>query len=244
MATKPIPVRVGSRLALLAVAVAAQLAAQKMPDAELFARGQAAYLKQQFGEAAMYLFAYLDRNPAAMQGDPAHAQQVVQALNYSSAQTAEALNRRCDTAQAQGGVQSTSRGLSLAPPPLNGPGAPPRPSYSLVCRGGGGLRFAWEQGNMFVVTFERAAQAGGDPRALAPGQCSWRDRPIAANEPDHICNRVDPTNFSISWGADGRTYGISSAAPSYIHSLRSADGFAAFQVYNNGQQCFIVNRVE
>ncbi|MEJ2560798.1 MAG: hypothetical protein P8186_32165, partial [Anaerolineae bacterium] len=77
-----------------------------------------------------------------------------------------------------------------------------------------------------------------------PGQCSWLDRSIHANEPNQITIMypiIGPDDFSISW-QNGRVTGISSSLP-YISALQSSDRFQSFDVYNDGQGHFVVTQV-
>src|SRR5690242_15583756 len=54
-------------------------------------------------------------------------------------------------------------------------------SYPLVCRGGAGTLGYNSQLGAGLLYFQKAPGPAG--AGLAPGQCSWVDRPIGANEP-------------------------------------------------------------
>lgn len=50
---------------------------------ELFEKGYDAFLADDFMEAALYLFAYVQKNPSRMRTDQTHKEQVYQALNWA-----------------------------------------------------------------------------------------------------------------------------------------------------------------
>jgi hypothetical protein len=124
------------------------------------------------------------------------------------------------------------------------------PSYLIVCRGGGNLYFNYtpfsnfSQSPQVWISFERGAQAVGanwDNRgALTPGQCAWLDRPVSSAEPDRIIVK-NVKNFTISW-THGQVMGISSEL-SYLDTLRKADHYQSFDVYNDGKGNFIVTGI-
>jgi hypothetical protein len=238
----------------LVLLAACPLAAQVLSTASLFQQGLESYQAGRYEDASRFLYAYIQRNPAELQTDLVHAAQVREAVRFSLDRLADMRNRlqRLELAAANQpgtGIGSKVSGLGITPPVLQPPGADNRASYPLVCRGGGNMRFSWipqalgVAGPVFVIDFEKAPQGVGmDPSLLAPGQCSWRDRAIAPNEPSNVCARFEPSRFGIVWGTDGTTHGITSAAPKYVHELRRPDGWAVFDAYNNGNGCFIAKR--
>lgn len=52
-------------------------------DEELLAQGHDSYQHNNYQKAAMYLYAYIQRDPLQLKNDDAHARQVQEALNYS-----------------------------------------------------------------------------------------------------------------------------------------------------------------
>lgn len=124
-------------------------------------------------------------------------------------------------------------------------------SYPIVCRGGGGLHFTYLGFSNFSsqpqiqVRFARGrAGVGGDwgrLDSLAPGHCSWQDRAVAADEPDRLLIPLREAEFSISWSA-GRVAEISQALP-HVVRLQSAEGYQAFDVYNDRRGNLVVVRV-
>ena len=233
---------------LVAVLQPRSLAAQ-LSDEQLFHQGRDALQRSDYINALADLFAYSQRSPMAMQLDPAHNREVATAIQASDkylhdviahARQLEDENRRL---REQGsGVGTSVSGLTVEPPPLNDPGKGPT-SYRVVCRGGGDMAFRIRSsgfglaGLMSTVEFRRSATAGDS--GLAPGECSWMDRPIGAEEPSRICHRLDPNRFDLAWAADDSVKSLNSGSAPYIGSLVSSEGRFSFMVFNNGQGCMV-----
>lgn len=94
-------------------------------------------------------------------------------------------------------------------------------SYPLTCRGGGSLSITNYDGAYVVVRF--AAAAGAVPTGLQPGQCSWSDRAMHANEPKAFCDNA----------ARARTY---------VAQLLDSGAYVILQVHNAGS-CMNVDRI-
>ena len=228
------------------------LRGQTPTDEELFGNGKRALEARDYFEAAVCLFAYVQRNPAAMQVNPAHAAQVRDAYSFARNSVAQTISRVSQLEQqvrnqnAGGDVGAKSAGLTAAPPPLDDPKASAPGSYPLLCRGGGGLNFSLQpgadgiQGPTLVVGFRRAAVASADGSSLAPGECTWLDRPVSPAEPDHFCQRTNESSFRLAWSTDGMTRNLSSTSAPFLENLIYADRFATVGVFNNGEGCFVV----
>jgi hypothetical protein len=85
--------------------------------------GNDVYQKGDYIGASLFLFAYIQKNPALMTSNPDWAKQVQRNYQYSLDQARKAWNER-DQLQAQArqaaarqGLGSTSSGLTQAPPP-------------------------------------------------------------------------------------------------------------------------------
>jgi hypothetical protein len=108
---------------LLCMATSSTLFAQAVEtDSELFERGFAAYSAHDDINAAVYLFAYMQRNPQAMVNDPRHARSVreVYAATISNVQSAltqgkQAQQQLASLQQNERGVGSSSSGITNRP---------------------------------------------------------------------------------------------------------------------------------
>ncbi|UOF02458.1 hypothetical protein [Bdellovibrio reynosensis] len=74
-------------------------------------------------------------------------------------------------------------------------------TFHLRCRGGGNHEFqlyAQEYGNWLTMHFKRSKTT-----YIAPGECSWDDRPVRTDEPSRVCQHSSyPTGkFNISFFA-------------------------------------------
>jgi hypothetical protein len=70
-------------------------------------------------------------------------------------------------------------------------------SYTLRCRGGEGMTMQYfSTGLAFSLRFAIAHAPSTDAQALAPGQCTWLDRPL---------NPDEPTTLSIRHGKRANT---------------------------------------
>jgi len=91
-------------------------------------------------------------------------------------------------------------------------------AYPMVCRGGGNMTMELSAGpvavpaytgnrvyNIIRLGFERATQpySFSNPGALAPGQCTWQDRPLYASEPTTI-NFYTEVPIFVEFKARGR----------------------------------------
>lgn len=104
-------------------------AAQNMSNDALYANGYKEYTAHDWPYAAVYLFAYIQRNPTAFADDPGFKTEVVAAYNHSI----QALNKQVSdlrscrdqvaslTKKAEDGVASITQGLETTPPPLRAP---------------------------------------------------------------------------------------------------------------------------
>jgi hypothetical protein len=66
---------------------------------------------------------------------------------------------------------------------------------------------------------------GAAPQGLSPGQCTWSDRALRPDEPTTICDS-------------------SASAAQYVGQLVQSGQYAILQVYNDGQGCMKVTRVD
>src|SRR6266851_3415866 len=105
-------------------------------------------------------------------------------------------------------------------------------SYALVCRGSANLEIgiAPNEGNIGFV-FTRGAKPAS--QGLVPGECSWEDRGVRAEEPNRLSQHVEPNSPSLrgNLAPENRWY----------EELHSPDKYWTFQVYNNEQGQMIVN---
>jgi len=115
-----------------------------------------------------------------------------------------------------------------------------QPSYPMVCRGGSGT--LGYQGDTKSAVFYFQKSAGPAGQGLAPGFCSWRDRAIGQNEPP--CLRQVNVN-ATAWLFPGQmqnAYFTSTQAP-WLREMLKSSTFQTFQVYNPGNNCFVVTRL-
>ena len=75
--------------------------------------------------------------------------------------------------------------VKQTPTQLTTPASQSPPDYALRCRGAQGM--ASSKGGTLVVDFRRSDHPAD--HALKPGQCSWIDRPLNANEPTRIVDQ-------------------------------------------------------
>jgi len=81
---------------------------------------------------------------------------------------------------ANGSLLGHPTQLTNSPVNLTSPAA--LPEFPMRCRGGHGIASA--NGKTLVVKFAKASQSAA--QGLQPGQCSWIDRTVRANEPASI----------------------------------------------------------
>jgi len=218
-------------------------------DQQLFEAGKQALEQGNYIDASMYLFAYQQRFPPTVQQNAMHARQVDDAIKVSRSQLQSVLARERALEQENrdlharlGEPVANVSGLTFRPR-LDPPGPPSEPSYPMVCRGGGGMRFNvlgegyGLSGTMVVLEFRRAGGAG--PGSLAPGECTWLDRTIDSAEPNRICDLVESTRLHIEWATDGTLRGLGSRSTPYLPRLVTGDDVLTFRVFNNRQGCMI-----
>jgi len=242
-------------MSLVFVLVAGQSAtAQIYSDDQLFDSGKNYYDHLEHLNAAIYLFAYIQRSPQDMALDANFAEQVRKAYQFSHDRVAQQLERLQSLAQnqAQGEYGKTTSGLTYLPP-LQKPAHKVSPaSYTLVVRGGGNLYFQYTPFSNFSkqpqiwIRFERAPVGVGQNLEkrdqLNPGQAAWLDRPISGNEPNRLIIPIGRNDFSMSW-SHGQVTGIASALP-WLNRLQNSNQFQAFRAYNDGKGNLIVVKVE
>ncbi|RYZ53442.1 MAG: hypothetical protein EOO14_15515 [Chitinophagaceae bacterium] len=112
-----------------------QLPAQVMSDEVIYANGQQTYAARNWRYAAVYLFAYIQKNPASMSNET-FRKEVVKAFDFSmeqlNQQTQEVNRLRNQVANYQKNVNSelgvSEQGLESSPPPLRNPSLVPKKS--------------------------------------------------------------------------------------------------------------------
>ena len=117
--------------------------------------------------------------------------------------------------------------------------AAPR-SYPMVCRGGGGTLGYSGSGQTALFYFRKAPGPVGN--GLNAGECAWLDRSIGAREPTCLKQRGVEVAAWIFPNQLQNSYFSSTAAP-WIRKLLSSSQYQTFQVYNPGNDCFVVTRV-
>ena len=115
-----------------------------------------------------------------------------------------------------------------------------RESYPLVCRGGGSL--ARDGGGLVVGTppdnrnigfvFTHGTKPAGEE--LAPGECSWVDRGMRADEPNRVSQHIDERSESLKVG------GKLAPENRWYEGLQSEDRYWTFMVYNDQHGQLIV----
>jgi hypothetical protein len=109
-------------------------------------------------------------------------------------------------------------------------------TYHLRCRGGGKHEFqlyAQEYGSWVTMHFQRSTTT-----YIAPGQCSWDDRPVRLDEPSRVCQHSNyPTGrFNISFfaRAEGGTVLLPvSENVKWIRKMAYDYAYQSFYVANN-----------
>jgi hypothetical protein len=115
-----------------------------LTDDQLLDFGNASFEKKQHDHAAVYYFAYIQRNPALMQADRTFAAQVEAAYEFCDGQ----LDKAAPTAAANvvaDGLGRTLSAMTLLPPLPKRPTSTPSLAAGspLVLRGGGKLYFTY-----------------------------------------------------------------------------------------------------
>jgi hypothetical protein len=230
-----------------------QVESQIFSDDQLLNYGIQSYDQMNYSKAALYLFAYIQRQPDAMTQDQDFAQSVQKAYSYSQMKLDTQLQSvPSSQSQPQPGIGRTTQGLEVPPPELKKPEKMQMLSYKLVLRGGGNIYFQYVPYSNFSrspqvwITFGRALVATGqnleNRYELQPGQAAWLDRPISTNEPNRLLLKERIGEFTISW-YNGQVSGVSSALP-YLTALQDPNRFVTFHVYNDGKGNFIVTHVD
>ena len=106
--------------------------------------------------------------------------------------------------------------------------ARPLEDYPLVCRVGGSLVTGIAPGERNIgFTFVRGTKPAGE--GLAPGECSWKDRGMYADEPDRVSQHVEESSDSLKVG------GTLAPENRWYEELRSSDKYWTFMVSNDGR---------
>jgi len=217
---------------------------------------QLAYRAQQQGnwiDTARYLTAYVQRDPTSMRNNQTFARQIEQNLNSAISR----LNRMLTAARAAGlEVQFFVIGTPDTLPP--DPASLTTPvSYPLVCRGGGEMLFTYIAGSLqpqLRITFHKADTGVGDnwqdSDRVSPGECSWLDRAIAADEPNQLIiadTSLAVEQLAVTW-QQGEIISVDVEDPSPngnpLHSilaLQSSAGTQLFYAYNDRAGNLIVS---
>ena len=236
-------------IVFLATLLGVPVQANVLTDQQLFEAGRAALNRDDPESILKYLFAYVQRSPIVLQQDARHASQVADAITYAEGQL-QSIRGRLASVEAENldlkrrlGIPASSVAGLKRLPPLDQPQPARTESYPLVCRGGGGLKFALQSGvlgvagTMWSMEFSRAAGAG--PASLEPGQCAWMDRPVSPGEPNRVCQPIDPSRLHLEWTADGGVGKLASRSAPYLTQLVSPEQRVTFQVFNNGAGCMV-----
>src|SRR5260370_6328817 len=100
--------------------------------------------------------------------------------------------------------------------------------YPLVCRGGGSLVIGIAPGERNLgFVFTRGTKPAGE--GLAPGECSWKDRGMYADEPDRVSQHVEEGSESLKVG------GTLAPESRWYEELHSSSKYWTFMVSNNGR---------
>ena len=100
-------------------------------------------------------------------------------------------------------------------------------SYPLVCRGGPSLKIdILRDGTKIGFTFVPGTKSADD--GLAPGECSWIDRAMNADEPPRLSQYVEDM--------DSLKAGTLAPENRWYEELHSADIYWTFMVYNKSRQ--------
>ena len=105
-------------------------------------------------------------------------------------------------------------------------------SFPLTCRGGGDLKFFFNQDrDDIVIQFKKGVTGVGTGGTLSPGECSWIDRGFRPDEPFHILHK-GVRGFGISW-IGNQVKEITSTNAPYLKDLRDSNKTFIFQVYRD-----------
>lgn len=252
-----------STLALLAIPSFWSYASPTLlrSDEQLFQIAHSAYSRRDFLRAAMYLTAYIERSPDLIRDNPEHAAQVDRAWNFSQEEVKEQREEisrlrtaldDCNRLCSNGDIGSITQGLTRTPPSLDVPSyAVPR-SFPMVCRGGGTMSFDYVPSRVLSgkhqiwIRFEKGLRGVGEDwesnDVLKPGECSWIDRAIHADEPGQLVvphAAADPSAFRIVWSKNEVRF-VGGIRLIYLEELQDPVRYAVFGVYNDGEGTFIV----
>lgn len=240
-------------------------AVEVLTDAQLFAQAQQALETLDRTEAAMALYAYIQRQPEALKRDAEHRHSVEEALEWARQGIADALAER-DRLKAEelarntpAGMASTSSGLTdtprlVEPKPLPILGLAQgvhvikkRPkTYPLAVRGGGKLTFHFlpksKNGSNhaeLTVTFARSPRAA---TAMPAGSAAWQDRVINKDEPNRLLI-TDPILADEGLGATWSAAGSIRFDWKLLAKLMHEKSVVYFDAYNDGKGHLVATKV-
>lgn len=194
-------------LALYLAGGGATAAAQRIEDDQLLVEASRSAREDDWLAVSNYLFAYISREPRGMRDNPAQERALRTALENAE------LNLQIAFAGGGGNksLPSDPVRVDIPRPATSRSGdrrqSQPR-SYPLACRGGGEMFFnyyAREDRREVQVHFLKAEWSGSKP-ALAPGTCSWLDRPVNDEEPFWLALDVPSSGAGIGrlWSDEAR----------------------------------------
>lgn len=105
--------------------------------------------------------------------------------------------------------------------------------HLIVCRGGGNMNLEYKNSSMTIEFKKGTKLVDKNWNGISPGECSFRDRPIAASEPDKIKWKID--NFSIRW-----TGNVETISPEPINMLLNHRRYQSFNVKDDNLGSFKV----
>lgn len=237
------------------------VAQQNSTAYQVFNWARDAYNNGNWLYAAMYFKSYTIQNPEIYQQDATHRKQVDDALNYSITQINQLkidldnCQNQLDQIAGEPGLGKQAKGLTSPPPSIAPiPSAPV--SYPLVCRGGSDYNFYYlnsssvSRNPQIWINYRKGMQKVGQNNEfkdlLDPGDCSWKDRIVAATEPGQIIllsDMFDPTVFNIGWNNGSVVWGGSERYKFLKILDGDKQGFVTFYVYNDRYGHFIVTKV-
>lgn len=232
-------------------------------DHELFNIARRAYAASDYLVAAMYLTAYVERDPSSLQ-NTRHANEVRDTLRYVTGvvdQYKQVAGLREQLYACQGVSVS---GLTAPEPVLNDFQETLPDSYPIVCRGSTSISLTYAATTrdfsdpQLPIEFSRGRQRVGENLEfigqLEPGHCSWLDRTISSNEPSRIVFRDSPLqvdDFAILWTGDRVTRIVPSTSSSsgnqqvvtVARDILRASSLWIFEVYNDRNGNFNVTSI-
>ncbi|HZM90195.1 MAG TPA: NHL repeat-containing protein [Blastocatellia bacterium] len=118
--------------------------------------------------------------------------------------------------------------LVAAPGASSSARAPDKPSYPMVCRGGGSISSTLTVNRVTdTAQFEFKKGSRSAESGLAPGECSWLDRGMRDGEPDVLIQYPDrpPKKIDAGW----------------IKELQVPGGYWMFSVFNDGNRLVVTD---